>query len=312
MAKDIKGYKHFVPEARLQPDKPGSNTHILVRSIEQLKEIMEENKDKKFMSMDTETSGLDADKDFIVGFSFAFCSTVGYYCPVKHAKGISLGSETLDILYEKMKSNTQNFLYNSRFDLRMMEYDEHAHYDMSVIKQYDVSIGIWLADTNISMPSLKWAERHFLGWDPSTYEETVGDNANMYYMDPEEVYQYAAVDAEGTYALVPISVKYWKEAKVSGKIDNELIYPLMRWENQGIRIDIDYLQKLSDKIAPMIKDIEYDIYREVGYQFNMDSNKQLGGRSSVSGYNHRRVHEDGSHEDRYQYAGSIREEAGGY
>ena len=53
------------------------------------------------------------------------------------------------------------FVFNMRFDFRYMEY---SGYDMSLVKYYDVAIGVWLADTNKKMPGLKWAAGHFLGW----------------------------------------------------------------------------------------------------------------------------------------------------
>lgn len=280
MAKVFKDYEHFVPAVKLRPDMPGANEHVLIRSIDELKEAVVG--EHKFVSLDFETSGLNAEEDFIVGFSFAFSSNKGYYVPVNHAVGISLGKETLDVLYQQVIKADRVFLYNARFDMRFFEF---AGYDLSKMKYFDVMKGIWFADTNVKMPSLKWAERHFLGWDPATFEQTLGDAPNFYHLDPEVAYEYACVDAEGTFALVPTAVKFWKEAKLSGQLDNDILYPLMKWENEGIRIDVDYLNKKIEELTPKLHDLEHEIYSQVGYQFALKSGKQLGDALQSVGIN---------------------------
>ena len=113
-------YEHFVPEAKLNPDWYKNLNFILVGSIEQLKEIM--STPANYIAFDTETTGLDASKDFIVGYSFSFDGKTGYYVPVRHISPPFLGREALEILYEKMKQVKRVFILNLRFDFRIMEY----------------------------------------------------------------------------------------------------------------------------------------------------------------------------------------------
>lgn len=279
MGREVSGYEHFVPPAKPRPEYPRINNHVLIKSLEHLREAL--SCDKHFIAWDTETTGLDPTQCYLVGFSFSFDGKTGYYCPVKHLSG-GFGKEALDIFYERLCKAKQTFLFNMRFDYRFMEY---AGYDMSKVPYYDVQVACWLSDTNNKACSLKWAERHFLGWDPETFEQTLGDNYNFAYLSPEEAYQYACVDAEGTFAVAQATIQYYKEAKLSARLDNEFLYPLMKFEDNPLPIDTKYLDDYLQKETERLKKLEVEIYEMVGYPFKLNSNKQLGDALQQLGIN---------------------------
>lgn len=266
-------YVHYVKKAEAKPEYPACLEHVLIRTIKECEKLLE--KDVKFVAFDIETNGLSPEEHFIVGYSLAFNNSTGYYIPVKHFKEPSLGRDALDICYKILCKASKVFMYNARFDMRFMHY---AGYDMSKVDYYDVSIGVWLADTNKKMPSLKWASSHFLGWSQRKFSETVGDNPDYYYLDPEneEVYGYAADDAMSTFAVCEVTLKYYKEARYSGKLLNTVLYPLMIFENEPLKIDVDYLKDMEFKTTKLLEQMKLDIYALVGYEFNINSNKQLG------------------------------------
>ena len=47
-------------------------------------------------------------------------------------------------------------------------------------------------------------------------------------------------------------------------------------ESVGVRVDTDYLTKLSDEFAQILKEIELDIYNLAGEKFNINSTQQVG------------------------------------
>lgn len=51
-----------------------------------------------------------------------------YYVPVKHSTG-GLGEPALDLIYDKMKNTETVFMFNMRFDTRIMEYHRLHRYD---------------------------------------------------------------------------------------------------------------------------------------------------------------------------------------
>lgn len=206
-----KGYKHWCPEVEPREDWDKDFNFVLIRSIEELKKLDVEH---KFVAWDTETSGLNPDIDWLVGFSFSFDGKTGYYVPVKH-DDIALGKEALDIFFSILSKAGTQFLYNCRFDQRFFE---AAGYSLEGLRYYDVMNAIWLADTNVLMPSLKASERRFLGWTPKTFSETLGDATTFQHVPAEDAYKYACL-AEDTLVTTDQGQKKISEISVGTLVD---------------------------------------------------------------------------------------------
>ena len=264
-----KGYKHWCPEVEPREDWDKDFNFVLIRSIEELKKLDVEH---KFVAWDTETSGLNPDIDWLVGFSFSFDGKTGYYVPVKH-DDIALGKEALDIFHSILKKAGTQFLYNCRFDQRFFE---AAGYSLEGLRYYDVMNAIWLADTNVLMPSLKASERRFLGWIPKTFSETLGDATTFQHVPAEDAYKYACTDALGTYHLALISNQFYKESYPASKYDNDALYPMMRLENTPQRLDLEYLKSLCSSVETRIDESLQQVYQLAGCTFNVNSPAQFG------------------------------------
>ena len=206
-----KGYKHWCPEVEPREDWDKDFNFVLIRSIEELKKLDVEH---KFVAWDTETSGLNPDIDWLVGFSFSFDGKTGYYVPVKH-DDIALGKEALDIFFSILSKAGTQFLYNCRFDQRFFE---AAGYSLEGLRYYDVMNAIWLADTNVLMPSLKASERRFLGWTPKTFSETLGDATTFQHVPAEDAYKYACLDEHELVMMGDRSTKRICEVEVGDMV----------------------------------------------------------------------------------------------
>ena len=206
-----KGYKHWCPEVEPREDWDKDFNFVLIRSIEELKKLDVEH---KFVAWDTETSGLNPDIDWLVGFSFSFDGKTGYYVPVKH-DDIALGKEALDIFFSILSKAGTQFLYNCRFDQRFFE---AAGYSLEGLRYYDVMNAIWLADTNVLMPSLKASERRFLGWIPKTFSETLGDATTFQHVPAEDAYKYACLDENELVMMGNMSTKRICEVEVGDMV----------------------------------------------------------------------------------------------
>lgn len=264
-----KGYKHWCPEVEPREDWDKDFNFVLIRSIEELKKLDVEH---KFVAWDTETSGLNPDIDWLVGFSFSFDGKTGYYVPVKH-DDIALGKEALDIFFSILSKAGTQFLYNCRFDQRFFE---AAGYSLEGLRYYDVMNAIWLADTNVLMPSLKASERRFLGWIPKTFSETLGEATTFQHVPAEDAYKYACTDALGTYHLALISNQFYKESYPASKYDNDALYPMMRLENTPQRLDLEYLKSLCSSVETRIDESLQQVYQLAGCTFNVNSPAQFG------------------------------------
>lgn len=206
-----KGYKHWCPEVEPREDWDKDFNFVLIRSIEELKKLDVEH---KFVAWDTETSGLNPDIDWLVGFSFSFDGKTGYYVPVKH-DDIALGKEALDIFFSILSKAGTQFLYNCRFDQRFFE---AAGYSLEGLRYYDVMNAIWLADTNVLMPSLKVSERRFLGWIPKTFSETLGEATTFQHVPAEDAYKYACLAEHELVMMGDMSTKRICEIEVGDMV----------------------------------------------------------------------------------------------
>ena len=206
-----KGYKHWCPEVEPREDWDKDFNFVLIRSIEELKKLDVEH---KFVAWDTETSGLNPDIDWLVGFSFSFDGKTGYYVPVKH-DDIALGKDALDIFHSILKKAGTQFLYNCRFDQRFFE---AAGYSLEGLRYYDVMNAIWLADTNVLMPSLKVSERRFLGWIPKTFSETLGEATTFQHVPAEDAYKYACLAENELVMMGNMSTKRICEIEVGNMV----------------------------------------------------------------------------------------------
>ena len=292
-------YEHYVKPVQVIDnfEEVYKLEHRLIRSYDELYNFYKnEFKPNTFFAWDTETTSLNAEQGVktgdlvegkIVGYSFTQDGHIGYYVPVSHPD-YSLGYKALKIFYAMICRSKLNLLYNCRFDMRFLEamtpekydytpeQDEKIYkFDLSGIKYIDVQNTVWLADTNVAMPSLKKSEKHFLGWNPPTFSETIGDESNFGYLPAEQGYRYASLDALATYHLFFKTEKYYTEAGAAAKLDNDLLYPLMRLENTPINVDHDYLQSMRGDVLKHLEDLKKYLFETAGREYNINSGREL-------------------------------------
>lgn len=119
-------------------------------------------------------------------------------------------------------------------------------------------------------------EKHYMGWTPKTFSETLGDATTFQHVPAEDAYKYACTDAIGTYKIAMISNRYYVENKPASKYDNDMLYPLMRLENTPQRLDTEYLLSLRPQVDETIERTKAEVYRLAGQEFNLNSPQQFG------------------------------------
>lgn len=294
-------YEHYIPAV---PELKNFEeiyklNYRLVKSYDELMSIYNnEFKPNGFFAWDTETTDLNPEKGkktgdlvegLIVGYSFTWDGHTGFYVPIKHPD-IHIGYKGLKVLYAMICRSNLHLLYNARFDMRFLEHMTPEKYDytpepnekiypfdLSKTKYFDVQCSVWLADTNVPMPSLKKSEKHFLGWNPPTFADTTGGETNFGYLPAEQGYRYACIDALGTYHLFFKTERFLSESGAAGKLDNECLYPLMKLENTPIYVDHDYLASMRDAIKSHLNELQQYLYTEAGMEYNINSGRELVG-----------------------------------
>lgn len=285
-------YKHWVGAVPKIENWYKNFNFVLVESMEDLESIFKDKKDY-YMAFDTETTGLDFEEIDLVGYSFCLDGKTAYYVPVYHFQYEgNLGEESVKFIYERMCEAKKVFMYNMRYDARIMEYYGYKEnkagldkrrwmydkFDMSSVDYYDVSVPVWLADTNQKYPSLKWSSLHFLGIEQLHFDEVIENAGSFFYLNPsenEDTVFYAAADALCTFLLATATVKYFTEAKHSAKFDNLMLYPLLHYENERIWLDGDVLKNLYIIATDRADRMERDVYAMIGGQINLNSPVQV-------------------------------------
>lgn len=285
-------YKHWVGAVPKVDSWYKNFNFVLVESMEDLENIFKDKKDY-YLAFDTETTGLNFEEIDLVGYSFCLDGKTAYYVPVYHFQYEgNLGEESVKFIYERMCEAKKVFMYNMRYDARIMEYygykenkadlDKrrwmYAKFDMSKVDYYDVSVPVWLADTNQKYPSLKWSSLHFLGIEQLHFDEVIENAGSFFYLNPSENQDtvfYAAADALCTFLLATATVKYFSEGKYSAKFDNLMLYPLLHYENEKIWLDGDVLKNLYRVATERVDKMERDVYAMIGGQINLNSPVQV-------------------------------------
>lgn len=232
---------------------------------------------KEILSLDTETTGTDAMSAELVGMSFSYKENQAFYVPVPQDR------EEAQKIVDKFKPVFEN--------VKSIKVGQNIKYDMIVLANYGVSIKGQMFDTMIAHYVLQPELHHgmdylaevYLKYDTIKIEELIGakgkNQRNMRDLSPTDIYKYACEDADVTLKLKNILEK---ELETNGvkelfeEIEMPLVPVLAYIERNGVRIDTEALKETSRHFTIRMREIEEEIYKLAGMEFNVSSPKQVG------------------------------------
>ena len=232
---------------------------------------------KEIISLDTETTGTDAMSAELVGMSFSYKENQAFYVPVPQNR------EEAQKIVDKFKPVFENE--------KSIKVGQNIKYDMIVLGNYGVSIKGQMFDTMIAHYVLQPELHHgmdylaevYLKYDTIKIEELIGakgkNQRNMRDLSPTDIYKYACEDADVTLKLKNILEK---ELETNGvkelfeEIEMPLVPVLAYIERNGVRIDTEALKETSRHFTIRMREIEEEIYKLAGMEFNVSSPKQVG------------------------------------
>ncbi len=228
-------------------------------------------------SFDTETTSLDVHEAELVGLSFSYKAHEAYYVPVPANR-----AETQNII------NEFKIVFSSD---RIKKIGQNIKYDIQVLGNYDIAVEGDLFDTMIAhyliQPDLKhnlqFLSENYLNYTPVAIEELIGSKGkaqqSMRNVNINTIKDYACEDADLTWQLYQILEKELETnglTELSRRIEMPLIRVLSDMENTGFRLNIEDLNKYGVILRDQIINVEKDIFRLAGIEFNISSPKQLG------------------------------------
>ena len=228
-------------------------------------------------SMDTETTGTEAMQAELVGMSFSFAENEAYYVPVPPDR-----DEAQRIVDEFKPAYARE---------DCLKVGQNIKYDILVLGHYGAEVRGPLFDTMVAHYVLQPELRHgmdylaeiYLKYEPIHIEELIGPKGrkqkNMRDLPPAEVYRYACEDADVTLKLKHVLERELDEhdaRRLFEEIEMPLVPVLAYMERNGVRIDPEALRQTSEHFTARMKQIEQEVYRLAGEEFNIASPKQVG------------------------------------
>ena len=242
------------------------------------------------VSVDTETTSIDAVSAQLVGISLATEPGNAIYIPLKHkSKEGALTSKIIKQLDEEL---VLSLLKPIMENPSIIKIGQNIKYDMTVLfnagniniyPYHDTMLMSFVLDAGKrSGHGMDALSKTHLGIVPISYSEITGkgkDQVTFDYVELDVAKEYAAQDADITLRLYYfLKDRLVEENMVSlyETIERPLPEVIANMERNGVGIDPIYLKNLSDKFINKMRPIQENIFKLAGEEFNISSPKQLG------------------------------------
>ena len=234
---------------------------------------------KPLISVDTETTSLYPVETDLVGISFCYAPNDACYIPLKHKKQNCLN---INLVLKKVKKILE--------DPSIKKIGQNIKFDYIVLKKHNIDIqpiedtmlASYTLDAGINRHNLDTLSELHLNHKTISFKDLVGTGKNKITfpdVDLKRATEYAAEDADVTFRLYELLKQRLDQEKLNRVyevFEKPLVKILSQIEMNGIKVDNEYLKKLSKKFDDKIKKIEKEIYSIANKEFNIGSPKQLG------------------------------------
>lgn len=257
--------------------KETPHDYQLIESEEEARKIRDYFLTKEILSFDTETTSTNAIDAELVGLSFAVEEFKSVYVAVPAER--EAAQRMVDIfrpLYE---------------DEHIMKVGQNIKYDYEVLRRYGIEVRGPMFDTMLAhyivQPelhhNLDYMAETLLGYQTIHIDQLIGPRGkgqrSMRDLQPQEVYEYAAEDADVTLRLKNVLEQKLKEVdgeRLFYDIEMPLVPVLAEMELTGVCLDTAALTETGKNFNRRLAEYEQKIYAEAGETFNISSPKQVG------------------------------------
>ena len=240
-----------------------------------------------FVAVDTETDCIDCIIAKLAGISLATSPNRACYIPVGHIGGDLLSDAPrqmpLDMVLTKLKPLLEDPAvlkvgHNLKYDWVMFQKAgiEVAPIDDTMVMSFDLDAG-----RSFGHGLEELAKLHF-DHECIPFKQLCGTGAKQITFDKvplDAATEYAGEDAD-------IALRLWQRLKprvaaegasrVYERVDRPLVPVLARMEQRGVKVDRDYLARLSSEFGREIQSLEERIYEAACGPFTIGSPQQLG------------------------------------
>ena len=232
------------------------------------------------LSIDLETTDIDAIKAEIVGISLCFKPNEAYYIPIE------CPDVSTDLNLENVFDKLRPLLESGKIKL----IGQNIKYDALIFRRFGINLKNIYFDTMIA-ESLISPEKNtykldvlsldYLNYKMIPIEQLIGEKQNQILMNEvaiKDISYYACEDADVVLQIYQLQSKKIKELNIEKlfyEIEIPLISVLVEIEYNGVFIDEKLINDLSKNLKIKIKELSSKIYNISGKEFNLNSPKQL-------------------------------------
>ena len=260
-------------------------SYLIVDDDSKLRNMINELKNSKLISLDLETTSINPIEADIVGFSFSINKNSGWYIPIlfpNKKKNIFNGEDDLKTVLFQLKEILENE--------KIHKCGQNIKYDLLIFKRHNIYINSITFDTMIASHLIKPEERsykldrlsqEYLNYEMMPISQLIGvgkDQKKMYDVKLDEITFYAVEDADVCLQLVKkLNDKILNDGLYDffQKIELPLIDVLTDMELNGVYIDKDMMKKMSLWMENKLLLLSKEIFKISGKEFNINSPKQL-------------------------------------
>ncbi|MEA2098625.1 MAG: DNA polymerase I [Campylobacterota bacterium] len=252
----------------------------LITDAQELNKILDGLDSNTIVAFDTETTGLDYEKDKLVGFSFAMDDKEAYYVPFNHFYlGVPEQIDEKDIKSAIRKIfNSKVVGHNIKFDLHFVS----RFLDDDSLEVYaDSMILAWLINPESALALDKLSDK-LLDHSMVAFKDTVNKGETFAGVDLNDACNYAAEDAFITLKLFTLFLEKLELQSATHLIEESMnievpfITTLLTMEKEGIKLDSSFLEEFKVDVKDTLSGLTKKIYELAGSEFNINSTKQLG------------------------------------
>ncbi|RMF69007.1 MAG: DNA polymerase I, partial [Calditrichaeota bacterium] len=275
------------------------SAYEIIDTTEKLKNLARVLRQAGRFVVDLETTHKDPMRADVVGLAFSHQAGEAFYVPVRVEKRSVKNPET-NTLVREMFLRAQGELFEQPLapvlkplleDPKLKKCGHNIKYDMLVLVRHGIALRGLSFDTMVASylinPTLRQHNLDALALEHLDYVKTptsdlIGKGKkqlSMLDVPVEQVAKYACEDADITLRLMEIFEPQLKDAGLLDlfrDVEIPLIDVLLDVEKNGVALDLQFLKKMSHKMARTLEDLVKKIYDLAGEEFNINSTQQLG------------------------------------
>ena len=251
----------------------------LVTTWKKFSELLRTLKKAGAFVLDTETTSTDPMAAELVGLAFAVRPGEAFYLPVGHREGPNLE-------LEKVLEGLKPLLA----DGRLAKCGHNIKYDRTVLVRhgcslegivFDTMVASYLINPSARRHNLDLVTLEYLGQKKIPLQTLIGKGKaqkSFAEVPEKDAAGYAGEDADCTLRLWQLMKDQLGEMDLEdlfSRVEMPLVSVLSEMEMAGVKLDADFLGKMSAEMDRELSKLVREIYRMAGEEFNINSPKQL-------------------------------------